>query len=118
MPEEDVGAKRDRTALLSHRLENAQWLPNKALRAHAGVLRHHESLWSRGFATWIALYLKSTALRQAPKHVVFFGLSLGGALAQMTAYRTVARLPAEMAQRVHVLTIGGVQWGNQAPPFP
>ena len=88
------------------------WLSGSALRVHAGVLDHHESLWdsrpgSRGLVDWVADQIS----REPAQRVVFVGLSFGGALAQLTAYR-VARVYPSLRDSLHVLAMGSVQWAN------
>lgn len=46
--------------------------------------------------------------------VLFIGLSLGGSIAQMTAYRMALRYPS-IANCIHVLALGPLQWAT--PPL-
>ena len=125
--------------LLGTQSATADWLPAPEMRVHDGVLRHHESLWAmqregRQRVEWKTVaaavaeqanasaspterkinYLGDWLPEQAEvKELVFVGLSLGAALAQISALRAAVEIP-HLARKVHVLGLGAVQWANHA----
>lgn len=113
-PSEDV------KALLNSSMVSAAWLPDPAMRVHAGVLGHHQDLWDgghsqRGSSDLAALgdWIASDVAPNPPANILFVGLSLGAALAQMSALRLAAQYPA-LAARSAVWGLGALQFANAA----
>jgi len=95
------------TQLLERGAPGAEWLP--AGKAHAGVLRYHRSLWD---LSALPTFLEKARCEQ----LLFLGISLGGAIAQMTALRAVQQMPAGWAAQcgLNVLGFGAVTWADHA----
>lgn len=117
--------------MLGTQCASAGWLPALDMRVHDGVMRHHDSFWSSrqcsrnerktlGTQTVLpgdeeaASYLGAWLEQQTDAtEILFVGLSLGAALAQISALRAVAKLP-HLAPTIRVLALGTVQWADAA----
>ena len=77
------------------------------MRVHAGVLDHHKSIWEpelgaqlHALAQAVSGHSAADALHadawynQPADELLFVGLSFGGALAELTAFRIAQQLPA------------------------
>ena len=81
------------------------WLPEG--RAHSGTLDHQRSLYKALLA-----YISQDDVRRGNGRIVLIGISLGGALAQMSALRLALDLP-ELTGRLHVLAFGATTWADR-----
>ncbi|EOD33724.1 hypothetical protein EMIHUDRAFT_471604, partial [Emiliania huxleyi CCMP1516] len=116
-PSEDI------KALLNSSMVGVKWLPDAAMRVHAGVHRHHADLWDAEHSTrgsslrldqlgeGLGGWLAGLCGADAPQQIVFVGLSLGAALAQMSALRLASEQP-QLAARTSVLGLGSFQFAN------
>ena len=110
-PEEDIGAQHDRRAFSDATPSHSHWLPERDMRVHNGIQDHHASLWMDGLKTFLS-NLQARVLRKQPlDEVLFVGLSMGGALAELTAYRCACEFP-ELRPYMHVLSFGSIPWAN------
>ncbi|KAL1503335.1 hypothetical protein AB1Y20_011387 [Prymnesium parvum] len=120
----------------------ATWLPDAQMRVHGGVLEHHNSLWDTDFHIKMrALAASSSRLKKAMAHaseavesqlaqmasisphgrwekqpideLVLCGLSLGGALAELTALRIASQIPA-LRPLIRVVSFGSIPWASPA----
>lgn len=115
----------DIRALLNSSMVDAKWLPNASMRVHAGVLGHHNDLWTSSAAPRAAgasgarghgglgQFFARTVLPHPPTNILFVGLSLGAALAQISALRLAAEYP-HLAARSAVFGLGALQFANPA----
>lgn len=109
----------DVKALLNTSMVDAKWLPDALMRVHAGVLGHHNDLWdtsARPCATspgGLGQFIAQTVLPHPPTNILFVGLSLGAALAQISALRLAAEHP-HLAARSAVFGLGALQFANAA----
>ena len=114
IPEEDIGPQHDRDNFSLAEPAHAEWLPDGEMRVHEGVLDHHRSLWNlaglRGFMVSLAMRARQGF---PPAELLFVGLSMGGALAELTAYRVGTEFP-ELRSCMRVLSFGSIPWAN--PP--
>ena len=109
--EEDVGARADRRAFKDSSPAHAPWMPDASMRVHRGILDHHASLWISGIATFLGA-LSSRVQRGLPlDEVLFIGLSMGGALAELTAFRAAQQFPL-LIPKIHILSFGSIPWAN------
>lgn len=101
-----LGRQADCKTLLLKKMVDADWLP--AGRVHAGTLNYHKHLWAAG----LYAKLQSHAERRSPGRVLFVGISLGGALAQLSALHAAIEFPA-LASKIHVLAFGATTWATR-----
>jgi hypothetical protein len=120
--------------MLGTQCASADWLPALDMRVHDGVMRHHDSFWSsrqcsrnerKTLGTQTVLPGDEAALEAASylgewlehqthaTEILFVGLSLGAALAQISALRAVAEHP-HLSHSIRVLALGTVQWADAA----
>jgi len=124
--------------MLGTQCASADWLPELGMRVHDGVMRHHDSFWTvrhenrqqrkSGAAAAAAAAAeeeegggeRKTAYlgdwlpgQTGASEILFVGLSLGAALAQISALRAAAENP-HLAPRIYVLALGTVQWADHA----
>ena len=102
------GHPADVDAMLDPKFVQTTWLPAEA-RVSRGICRHAGSTWSierGGLQSWL--------IDECPPGVDihFIGLSLAGALTQMTALRAVLEQGTALGARAHVLTFGALPWTN------
>jgi hypothetical protein len=111
---EDVGPAHDRRNFANATPAPAAWLPDSDMQVHAGVLEHHTALWSVG---GLQRFLAGLATRcergtyGAIDEIVFLGLSMGGALSEMCAFRAICEFPV-MREKLHILSFGSIPWAN------
>ncbi|KAL1503324.1 hypothetical protein AB1Y20_011376 [Prymnesium parvum] len=132
----------DRESFLRATPVIATWLPDAQMRVHGGVLEHHNSLWDTDFHIKMrALAASSSRLKKAMAHaseavesqlaqmastspqgrwekqpideLVLCGLSLGGALAELTALRIASQIPA-LRPLIRVVSFGSIPWASPA----
>jgi len=79
---------------------------------HAGTLDHQKAVYA-SLRPWLeARALEVTAAVDcAPRRILLIGISLGGALAQLTALQAAIDFPV-LAPRVYVLAFGATQWAT------
>ena len=120
--------------MLGTQCASADWLPALDMRVHDGVMRHHDSFWtsrqcsrnerktlgtqtvlpSDELAMDTTAYLGAWLKNQVEaSEILFVGLSLGAALAQISALRAVSEHP-HLAAKIRVLALGTVQWADGA----
>ena len=113
----------DVKTVLCTNMVGAKWLPASA-RVHAGVLDYHFDIWGGddhsarrvGCGAGLLEFL-SNAHRNGnfPQRVLLVGLSLGAALAQITALRlSLENSPfgQSFARSIFVFACGGLQWAD------
>lgn len=106
---EDAGPSSDRSAFRDFRAVAAAWLP-KDVRVHAGALAQHGALWDDLVKELVVLEM-AVRTKQCACELLFAGLSLGGTVAQLTAWRAALHFEA-LRPCIRVLTFGAVAWGN------
>ncbi len=109
--EEDIGPNLDRASLAKAEAVSAKWLASGSV--HAGVLEHHESMWELGLRQSLADLAADARRCEHLREILFVGLSLGGALAEMTACRTALAFPS-LRTKLHVLSFGSIAWADAA----
>ena len=103
------GHPADVDAMLDPKFVQTTWLPAEA-RVSRGICRHAGSTWAierGGLQSWLTDECPPNA------NIHFVGLSLAGALTQMTALRAVIENETALGERAHVLTFGALPWTNQ-----
>lgn len=79
---------------------------------HRGTLEHHNWLWDSGFHRKMRSVAASRRWGGEPvDQLLLTGLSLGGALAELTALRLISAHPS-LAPLVHVVTFGPIPWAS------
>ena len=108
----DAGPSSDRAAFRDFKQVAVRWLParlREQVRVHRGALEQHDALWPA-----LKVALNNLVLHELIGErceLLFAGLSLGGAVAQLTAWRVALEFPG---MHTFVLTYGAVAWGNRA----
>jgi hypothetical protein len=104
-PEEDLGPSWDRRNFGMGNEAYDDFMPSADMRVHAGVLDHHHSLWGGGLRAHMAA-LDERAAKYAPvQEILFIGLSMGGALAELTAFHVACAFP-RLTSCLRVLSFG------------
>ena len=96
------------------------------MRVHAGVLDHHRSIWEPELAAQLKVLAQAVGgqpaddappeawYNQPVEEVLFVGLSFGGALAELTAFRIAQQLPA-LRPLLRVVSFGSYRWQESTP---
>ena len=112
-PEEDRYSAYDRASFANLEPAYADWLPSTSMRVHAGILDHHFCVWNNGLGAFLgSLAARCSDPRQTRlDEILFLGISMGGALSEMSAFRCVSLFPV-LRDKVHILSFGSIPWAN------
>lgn len=112
-PEEDVEPAFDRAAFRDANPRHAHWLPDPSMRVHGGILDHHATTWTAGLCALFTSLVARIKRGFVVEEVLLIGLSMGGALAELTAFHAAHTHP-ELIPFLHVLSFGSIPWANDA----
>eukprot|EP00966_Prymnesium_polylepis_P195597 4533868-Prymnesium_polylepis.2 len=117
---EGRGFELDKEALLQRDVQLPEWLRGASRLetsvdegCHVGTLDYFDGVLSAGLDEWLAAraVAAEAAHADAPTRLLFLGISMGGALAQMAALYASHVHPA-LDAAVHSLAFGGTPWAT------